>query len=129
MEKQSPKKAIGTSKLTNLVPRFYPSKIKEIVKKEVDRIMEKEKAFDGHYTDEEGKRIAADISDQVRNATKSTADGAPLVPRHKIVVQTVIGEKTGQGLKIASKSLWHSEHDNSATYTYETVHLIPFTPS
>ncbi len=82
--------------------------------------MEKEKAFEEKYTDEEAKRIAAEVSEQVRNAVKSTPDSS-VVPRHKIVVQAVIGEKAGQGLRIASKSLWHSEHDNSMTYTYETV--------
>lgn len=99
---------------------FYPSKVKELVKREVDRIMEKEKVFETKYTDEEAKRIAAEVSEQVRNAVKTTPDST-IVPRHKIVVQAVVGEKAGQGLRIASKSLWHSEHDSFTTYTYETV--------
>ena len=82
--------------------------------------MEKEKEFAEKYNDEEAKRIATEVSEQVRNAIKSTPETI-LIPRHKIIVQSVVGEKAGQGLKIASKSLWHSEYDNSATYTYETV--------
>ena len=82
--------------------------------------MEKEKSFEEKYSDEDAKRIAAEVSEQVRNAVKSATDTV-MVPRHKIVVQAVVGEKAGQGLRIASKSLWHSEYDNSATYTYETV--------
>ena len=84
--------------------------------------MEKERAFDEKYSDEDAKRIAGEVSEQVRNAIKSTSDTV-MVPRHKIVVHTVVGEKSGQGLRIASKSLWHSEYDNSATYTFETVLL------
>ena len=82
--------------------------------------MEKEKAFEEKYTDDDAKRIAGEVSEQVRNAVKSSSD-TTLVPRHKIVVQAVVGEKAGQGLRIVSKSLWHSEHDNSATYTFESV--------
>eukprot|EP00826_Nyctotherus_ovalis_P063813 TRINITY_DN9359_c0_g1_i24.p3 TRINITY_DN9359_c0_g1~~TRINITY_DN9359_c0_g1_i24.p3 ORF type:complete len:127 (-),score=50.33 TRINITY_DN9359_c0_g1_i24:93-473(-) len=99
--------------------RFYPSRIREIIKRETDQIMQKEKDFAEKYSDEEAKRIATEISDQVRNVLKSTNETA-LIPRHKVIVQSVVGEKAGQGLKITSKSLWHSEYDNSATYTYET---------
>jgi len=102
---------------------FYPSKIKEVVKKEVDRIMEKEKSFEDKYSDEDAKRIACEVSEQVRNAIKAPGD-TPLLPRHKIMVHTVIGEKAGQGLRIASKSLWHSEYDNYVTYTHETVRFL-----
>ena len=85
--------------------------------------MKKEETLEEKYTDEEAKRVAAQVGDEVRNALKSMVD-TPLIPRHKIFVQTVIGEKVGQGLRIASKSLWHSEYDDSATYTYETVHTF-----
>ena len=82
--------------------------------------MKEETDFAEKYTDEDAKRISMKISDKVRIAIKAPTDGAS-IPRHKIVVQTVVGERAGQGLRIASKSLWHSEYDNSATYTYETV--------
>ena len=85
--------------------------------------MKKESALEAKYTDEEAKRVAATVSDEVRNALKPTPDN-PIIPRHKVVVQTIIGEKAGQSLKIASKSLWHSEHDDSATCAYETVYVL-----
>ncbi len=39
-------------------------------------------------------------------------------PRYKIVVQTVLGQQKGQGLRIASRCLWDVETDNVATYHY-----------
>ena len=103
--------------------RFYPSKIKEIIKRETEKVMEKEKEFLIKYSDDAAKRIAAEVSEQVRNAIKPTGEDA-VIPRHKLIVQSVVGERGGQGLKVTSKSLWHSEFDNSATYVYETVNKI-----
>jgi hypothetical protein len=45
-------------------------------------------------------------------------------PRYKIAVQVIYGELKGQGLRIASKSLWDPNFDNWASYTFtnETIH-------
>ena len=82
--------------------------------------MREETTFASKYTDEDAKRISLKISEKIKNVLKTPNEGAG-IPRHKVVVQTVVGERAGQGLRIASKSLWHSEYDNSATYCYETV--------
>ncbi len=52
--------------------RFYPSRIKKIIKDEVDRILGAEKTLEQKYSDEEAKRVATEISEQVRTAIKST---------------------------------------------------------
>lgn len=41
--------------------------------------------------------------------------------RYKIVVQVVMGEIKGQGLRIMSKCLWHEDYDNYVSYTYKNV--------
>lgn len=46
--------------------------------------------------------------------------------RYKIVVQVVLGEIKGQGLKIASKCLWDPNFDNWASYTFTNVRLIGY---
>ena len=51
--------------------RFYPSKINGLIKTEVDRIMANEKALEQKYSDEEAKRVATEVSEQVRAAIKS----------------------------------------------------------
>ena len=40
------------------------------------------------------------------------------IPSYKIIVQTVIGEITGQGVRVASKCLWDDQNDNWASFTY-----------
>jgi len=47
--------------------------------------------------------------------------GAHEFDRYKILVQIVLGEMKGQGLRIMSKSLWDSRYDNYSTYTYKNV--------
>lgn len=38
--------------------------------------------------------------------------------RYKIVVQVLIGEQKGEGLRIATRCLWDPEADNYASYTF-----------
>lgn len=37
------------------------------------------------------------------------------------MVQAVIGELGGQGVRVTSKCLWDSDNDNFASYTYVNV--------
>ena len=39
------------------------------------------------------------------------------------MVQAVIGEIGGQGIRVTSKCLWDSDNDNYATFTYVNVLL------
>ena len=41
------------------------------------------------------------------------------MPRYKFIVQVVMGELKGQGLRIASKCLWDVNFDSYASYTYQ----------
>ena len=43
---------------------------------------------------------------------------------YKIVVQAVIGEVKGQGVRVASKCLWDVSNDNYASYTYQNESLF-----
>jgi hypothetical protein len=40
------------------------------------------------------------------------------MPRYKLGVQVLLGELKGQGLRLASKSLWDPKLDNWASYTF-----------
>jgi hypothetical protein len=53
------------------------------------------------YDHASAKGWAEDIVNQIRASLKS-----PTIPSYKIVVQTVIGEVKGQGVRVASKCLW-----------------------
>ena len=39
------------------------------------------------------------------------------MPRYKLGFQVMLGENKGQGIRIASKSLWDKNFDNYASYT------------
>ena len=57
----------------------------------------KDKKYD-HAT---AKQLAESLADQIKTAVKALN-----IPSYKIVVQTVIGEISGQGVRVASKCLW-----------------------
>ena len=46
------------------------------------------------------------------------------IPSYKIVVQVVIGQVLGQGVRVASKCLWDEANDNYASHTYESTSLF-----
>ena len=60
-----------------------------------------------------------DISNQIKTQVKGL-----MLPSYKIVVQTVIGEISGQGVRVASKCLWDDNVDNYASYTYSNNSLF-----
>ena len=46
--------------------------------------------------------------------------------RYKIIVQVLIGEQKGEGLRIATRCLWDPEADNYASHTFISVSWIGF---
>jgi tctex1 domain-containing protein 2 len=46
------------------------------------------------------------------------------MPRYKIIVQTVISEKLGQLVRIASRCLWDAKTDNMMSVNYETQDMF-----
>lgn len=66
-----------------------------------------------------------DIANQIKTATKGNQLTAGLaMASYKVVVQTVIGELGGQGVRVASKCLWDDKNDNFASYTYANHSLF-----
>lgn len=52
----------------------------------------------------------------------STPPGAEMnLARYKYVVQVVIGEQRGEGVRMGSRCFWDSETDNVASETYINV--------
>lgn len=43
------------------------------------------------------------------------------LPRYKFVVQVVIGEQRGEGVRMGSRCFWDSETDNVASETFVNV--------
>ena len=94
--------------------RFYPSKVQELIKEVVH------KHLDGkEYDHNQAKNWAEEIANQIKVATKQLN-----IPSYKIVVQTVIGEVNGQGVRVASKCLWDEANDNFSSFTYTNSSLF-----
>lgn len=46
------------------------------------------------------------------------------MPRYKLMVQVLLAENKGSGLRVASRCLWDANTDSSAEVTYITDNLI-----
>jgi hypothetical protein len=68
------------------------AQIEEVILRNV-----KDKDYD-HAT---AKTLAESIAEQIKMAVKGQN-----IPNYKVVVQSVIGEISGQGVRVASKCLW-----------------------
>eukprot|EP00899_Mesostigma_viride_P028993 jgi/Mesvir1/9279/Mv06186-RA.1 len=66
-------------------------------------------------------QVAKELSDMVKEKVKNMG-----YPRYKLVVQVTVGEKKGQGLRLASRCLWDTATDNfaSAYYENESVYCV-----
>jgi hypothetical protein len=63
------------------------------------------------------------ICDEVRNKLK---DDGMNFKRYKILVHCIIGEKRGQGIRVASKCMWDTSLDCAVWANYENDYLFAF---
>ena len=89
--------------------RFYPSKVKKIVMDIIKGRLEGQ-----NYDHAQAKGWAEKIAEEIKNRVRESLS----IPSYKIVVQTVIGQVKGQGVRVASKCLWDDQNDNYASFTY-----------
>ena len=94
--------------------RFYPSKVRDCVDQIVTHHLK-----DKEYEHAQAKLWAEKIADEIKATVKALS-----IPNYKIVVQTVIGEVKGQGVRVASKCLWDDQNDNYASFTYTNNSLF-----
>ena len=62
--------------------------------------------------------MTEEITKTIRDRLKNGIDDYRM-PRYKFIVQVVLGEIKGQGLRIASKCLWNPDFDNYVSYTHQ----------
>jgi hypothetical protein len=94
--------------------RFRPYRVQpKVLEVLIDRL--KDKTYDAATVNE----LVKDISRNVHQLMKNFQ-----IPRYKIIVQTVIGQKFGQLLRIASRCLWDPKTDNMISVNYETQDMI-----
>ena len=94
--------------------KFRPNKVKAIIKEIVDRAL-----FDVKYEPEKVAENCRALSEQVRNDLRSTQH-----PRYKIMVQVVLGDKKGQGVRMGTRCFWDNDTDNMTSYVYTNESLF-----
>lgn len=94
--------------------RFRPYKIQ-------DRILEvlAEQMKDQSYNSLTVNELIRDISRNVHHLVKHVQ-----LPRYKLIIQTVIGQKLEQLLLVTSRCLWDVKTDNMLTVNYETKDMV-----
>jgi len=94
--------------------RFYPNKVKVIIEDVITK-----NVADKEYDQAQAKAWVENIVRQIQTQVKQLS-----IPAYKIVVQAVIGQIAGQGVRVASKCLWDEANDNYATFNFANQSLF-----
>ncbi|XP_038571596.1 dynein light chain Tctex-type protein 2B isoform X1 [Micropterus salmoides] len=84
--------------------KFKPAVVKECIRETV-----REQLSGMRYDPEQVPELSRSLADCIKGKVKNAG-----FDRYKIVVQVVIGEQRGQGVKMSSRCLWDSDTDNYA---------------
>uniref|UniRef100_A0A7S3GHW7 Uncharacterized protein n=1 Tax=Palpitomonas bilix TaxID=652834 RepID=A0A7S3GHW7_9EUKA len=82
--------------------------------KEVITSVLKDRLGDQKYSSEDASRWTKEISDDIKSRIKD----AGYSMRYKIIVQVIIGEQRGEGVKVGCRCFWDSNTDRVATETF-----------
>lgn len=84
-----------------LKDKFKPSKAKEIIIKVLDK-----KLVDVGYQAEKIQFLIKEIAETIKGELKGLG-----LQRYKYIVQVVVGEQKGQGLRIGGRCFWDNDTD------------------
>jgi len=96
--------------------RFLSFKLKPKIQQLIDDKMKHVEA--NHPTNYDGwffSGLSRELADSIRRETKNYG-----LPRYKVVSHVVVGQNTGQDIRIASRCLWNLELDDALTVNYES---------
>lgn len=96
--------------------KFKPMEVKKVI----ESVVVAELANVSYNPEEKIVTLTKTLSNQIKNKLKDELE----LPRYKYVVQVVIAEQKGQGMKMGCRSFWDTETDNYAEYTYQNDTLI-----
>eukprot|EP00794_Sanderia_malayensis_P011191 gene11191-12365_t len=100
----------------NFKNKFRPAAIKPVIHEVLN-----EELSGKQYNPDETANWSKKISDSIKEKLKDME-----YDRYKIVVQVVIGEHRGEGVKYATRCLWDSDTDNFAQdiFTNESLFCV-----
>uniref|UniRef100_A0A0G4GA79 Uncharacterized protein n=1 Tax=Chromera velia CCMP2878 TaxID=1169474 RepID=A0A0G4GA79_9ALVE len=94
--------------------KFFPSKVEGVIADVM-----KEMLADKEYNSDSAKIWTLELCNEIKARCKDLN-----MPRYKLIVQVVIGENAGQGIRVSSKCLWDVNLDNWASYSYRNQSLF-----
>lgn len=99
--------------------RFYAYKIyPNILELVTEKMLNCETANPNGYNSKACATLTRDLADSVRREAKNLS-----VPRYKIVVHVVVGENSGQDVRVASRCLWNTDFDNCVSIQYKSKYM------
>lgn len=90
-----------------------PDKFKSLTVKEIIHTVLNEELGGKIYTMEESEVWAKNIVAAVKDSVKELG-----FKRYKLIVQTVLGQNKGSGVKIGARCLWDADTDNYASDSF-----------
>ncbi|KAG9493923.1 dynein light chain Tctex-type protein 2B [Eleutherodactylus coqui] len=99
-------------------PDFH-HKFRTAAVKDCIRSVLKEELKSKQYVPEEVPQLTHGLSEMIKDKLKEMG-----FDRYKIVVQVVIGEQRGEGVKMAARCFWDADTDNYAEDVYMNEYLF-----
>uniref|UniRef100_A0A8C7PLT4 Tctex1 domain-containing protein 4 n=1 Tax=Oncorhynchus mykiss TaxID=8022 RepID=A0A8C7PLT4_ONCMY len=93
---------------------FKASKVQKLVQAMLDSYLD-----GASYNAASGSHLSQILSDMVKSKVKEM-----IPPRYKLVCQVVVGQNRNQGLRVASRCLWDSQHDDFAVAMFQNHSLF-----
>ncbi|KAK2835415.1 hypothetical protein Q5P01_015899 [Channa striata] len=91
---------------TYLIRPNYQHKFKPTIVKECIREILRERLSGVRYNPEEVANLSESLADSIKDKVKDAG-----FQRYKLIVQVVIGEQRGQGVKMSCRCLWDADTD------------------
>ena len=95
--------------------KFRPSSVKAVISSVLA-----ERLTDKIYNPESTGLWTREIADEIKSKLKTELD----LPRYKFVVQVVIGEQRGEGVRMGCRCFWDPDTDAYAEDTYRNDSLF-----
>jgi hypothetical protein len=99
----------------NFKNKFRPAVVKELLHEVLVR-----KLANLSYDAETTPKLTKEIADEAKTLLKAQQN----LERYKFVVQVVMGEQRGEGVKMACRCFWDSDTDGLASVTYTNDSLF-----
>ncbi|XP_072264370.1 dynein light chain Tctex-type protein 2B [Pyxicephalus adspersus] len=97
----------------------FQHKFRSVTVKECIRSVLKEELKNKQYIPEEVPQLTRFLSETIKNKLKEMG-----FDRYKMVVQVVIGEQRGEGVKMAARCFWDADTDNYAEEVFMNEYLF-----